>query len=177
MLQFQVIGNLGGDARLNEENGNKFVSFNVAHQERWIDANGNQHESVTWVSCIINGDGGKLLPFLVKGRQVYVYGRGSVRQYHSPKLHQLVAGAQIQVDKIELIGGQPEEIPRTLYDMEGIAHSVNKAYWIQPQEAKELGAKKDNPVQLLSKDGRYFSLDSQGWVRVVVENSEAEQQQ
>lgn len=177
MLQFQVIGNLGGDARLNEENGNKFVSFNVAHQERWTDANGNQRESVTWVSCIINGDGGKLLPFLVKGRQVYVYGRGSVRQYHSPKLHQLVAGAQIQVDKIELIGGQPEEVPRILFDMAGISHNVNKAYWVNPEEAKELGAKQGTPVSLVSRDGRNFTLDYQGWVQHVVKNSSTEQQQ
>ena len=65
MLQVQVIGNLGADAEVKEFNGSKGVCFNVAHTERWTDEQGTKHENTTWVSCILNGDGGKLLPYLV----------------------------------------------------------------------------------------------------------------
>ena len=58
MLQFQVIGNLGSDAEVKELNGNKAVCFNVAHTERWSQEDGTKRESTTWISCILNGDGG-----------------------------------------------------------------------------------------------------------------------
>lgn len=177
MLQFTAIGNLGGDAKLHEENGNKFVSFNVAHNDRWSDANGNQRETITWVSCILNGDGGKVAQYLTKGRQVFVQGRGSVRTYHSPKLHQLVAGVTINVDRLELIGGQSDDVPRMLADTTGATHNVYKAYYLSQEEVKAYKMKKGEAVELLSKDGRRFQCDSAGWVTPVQVPQQEEAQQ
>lgn len=180
MLKFAVIGNLGSDARIEESNGHKFVSFNVAHNDRYQGADGAVHESITWVSCALNGDGGKLLPFLVKGRQVYVEGKGSTRVYSSPTLRRMVAGLNIAVDRIELIGGQVDAVPRSLVDGDGALHSVNKAYYLAQNEAKSLGAKKDAPVTLNATDGRMFSVDYQGWISPVsstpAENTQQEAQ-
>ena len=47
---------------------------------------GTKRESTTWVSCILNGDGGKLLPYLKRGAQVFVEGVGSARCFSSPML-------------------------------------------------------------------------------------------
>lgn len=180
MLKFAVIGNLGSDARIEESNGRKFVSFNVAHNDRFQDSNGAVHESITWVSCALNGDGGKLLPFLVKGRQVYVEGKGSTRVYSSPTLRRMVAGLNIAVDRIELIGGQVDAVPRSLVDGDGAMHSVNKAYYLAQDDAKSLGAKKDAPVTLNATDGRLFSVDYHGWISPVssttAENTQQETQ-
>lgn len=180
MLKIAVIGNLGSDARIEESNGHKFVSFNVAHNDRFQDANGAVHESITWVSCALNGDGGKLLPFLVKGRQVYVEGKGSTRVYSSPTLRRMVAGLNIAVDRIELIGGQVDAVPRSLVDGDGALHTVNKAYYLAQEDAKSLGAKKDAPVTLNATDGRMFSVDYNGWISPVsstpAENTQQEAQ-
>lgn len=177
MLKFALIGNLGSDARIEENNGHKFVSFNVAHNDRYQGANGAVHESITWVSCALNGDGGKLLPFLVKGRQVYVEGKGSTRVYSSPTLRRMVAGLNISVDRIELIGGQVDAVPRSLVDGDGALHSVNKAFFIDLEEAKNLGAKKNAPITLNATDGRMFSVDYLGWITPVSPEPTGEAQQ
>lgn len=111
MLQLQVIGNLGADAEIKDFNGRKCVAFNVAHTERYKDAQGNQVESTTWVSCLWNGDGGKLLQYLKRGTQVFAEGSMSLRVYDSAKAHAKIAGANLSVRHIELVGGKKEDSP------------------------------------------------------------------
>ena len=176
MLTFQAIGNLGADAKVIEQDGRKFVSFNVAHNDSYTDAAGQQHDSLQWVSCILNGDGGKLLPYLTKGRQVFVQGRGSTRLYSSPKLHQMMAGVNISVDRIELVGGQPEDIPSQLADSTGVLHKVYKAYYVTPEEAKHICGKGKNQAELFAKDGRNFLLSADGWVQAAPTESSQQQQ-
>lgn len=164
MLQFSVIGNLGADAHVEESNGRKFVSFNVGHNESWLDAAGNSHERTQWISCALNGDGGGLLQYLVKGRSVFVQGRGSARVYSSPKERKMVAGLNLSVDRIELIGGQPDAVPRQLVDGEGQLFSVYKAFYLLKEDIKALGVSKDNNAELMTPDGRVFTVDKNGWV-------------
>lgn len=109
MLELQIIGNLGADAQVKDFNGRKAIAFNVAHTERYTDAQNVQHETTTWVSCLWNSEGGRLLPYLKKGSQVFVSGRASVRIYDSAQAHGKVAGLNCQVKHIELVGGKKEE--------------------------------------------------------------------
>lgn len=109
MLDLQVIGNLGADATIKDFNGRKAVVFNVAHTDKWKDEQGTAHETTTWVSCIWNGDGGKVLPYLKKGQMVFVSGTPSLRIYDSPKEHCKVAGLNLRVNRIELVGGKKED--------------------------------------------------------------------
>jgi len=51
MIKLQVIGNLGKDAQVNNVNGKTVINFNVAHTERYKDAQGNQKDRTTWVDC------------------------------------------------------------------------------------------------------------------------------
>ena len=175
MLQFTCIGNLGSDARMVSENGRQFVSFNLAHTDKWTDEAGNEHKATQWVSCALNGDGGQLLQYLKKGKTVYVSGRGSCRVYSSPKERRMVAGLNISVDRIELLGGTSDDVPRHVYTSDGAQVETRKFYYAGADVAKNLGANKDKPVQLLSMSGQPFALDYQGYVWPVQEESQAQQ--
>lgn len=100
MLQFTILGNLGADAEKKEYNGRPFVSFRVAHSEKRQDGT----QATTWVSCVMNGDGGNVLQYLKRGQKVFVQGRGRVKTFSSPKTHQIEAGLDLSVDRVELCG-------------------------------------------------------------------------
>lgn len=164
MLQASIIGNLGADAREENYNGNKFLSFSVAHKDTYTDQQGQQHETTTWVSCTLNGDGGRLRQYLVKGKCVFVQGRLSTRVYSSPRDRRMVAGINIAADRIELIGGRVDEVPARLISSDGEVVEIKKAFFIDPKKAKELGATKDKPIVLRGSDGSEFSCTLQGLV-------------
>lgn len=109
MLNLQVIGNLGSDAVVKENNGKKFVTFNVAHTDKYTDEQGIKHEKTTWVSCLWNGDGGRVLPYLTKGACVFVQGPAELRVFDSAKDHCKKAGVSIRIQHLELVGGKKEE--------------------------------------------------------------------
>lgn len=106
MLKLEVIGNLGANAELKEVNGEKFVSFRVAHSTRLTDkATGEVKESTTWVSCTLNGDGGRLFPYLAKGQKVYLRGIPTLKLFTSSKDGKQHAGLNLRVSELELCGG------------------------------------------------------------------------
>lgn len=169
MLNFSVIGNLGRDAEVKNLNGNQFVSFNVASTESWTDKNGVRQERTTWVSCILNGDGGALLPYLKKGKRVYVSGEGSVKLYSSAVQRSMMAGANLTVRTIELLGGGEDDVPRHLYTTDGAQVDVYKAYFVT---AKEIFGK-----ELLSRSGTRYQVDANGYVLPINNNPAANGQQ
>lgn len=119
MLKLVIIGNLGADAELRNANGAQFLSFRVAHSDRWTDrSSGEVHDNTTWVSCTLNGDGGNLRPYLKQGTKVYVYGDVSTRIYVSPKDGKQYAGIDCRVRQLELCGGS-QGISQ--YTAEGVA--------------------------------------------------------
>lgn len=164
MLNFQLIGNLGSDAEVKEFNGNKAVCFNVAHTERWTQEDGTKRESTTWISCILNGDGGKLLPYLKRGAQVFVEGSGSTRCYSSPKEKRWVAGLNITVRHIELIGGKMDEVPRELYTRDGLAYTTYKAYYVLSDARDASGATASQDGQLIDRDGNEYTVNKDGFL-------------
>lgn len=109
MFQASVIGFLGADAVLNNNNGKQFVSFRVSHNERIINGDGIEQENTTWVSCTLNGNGGKLLQSLRKGTRVYVCGDARLRCYPSEKMRGYVAGINIFVRTLELCSAKPKD--------------------------------------------------------------------
>lgn len=110
MIRIEMIGNLGADAELKDNNGRKFVSFRVAHTDKWKNSQtGQDNVSTVWASCAINGDAHNLLPYLKKGVKVFVRGSVQLNMYSSPKTHQIECGLNIAVWEIELCGGQKTE--------------------------------------------------------------------
>ena len=110
MIKMEIIGNLGADAQLQVNNGNKFVSFRIANTDTWTDKRtGEIIKTTQWISCSLNGDGGNLLPYLRKGTKLFVRGNAQIVIYSSPKSHQMEAGVNLFVREIELCGGSKEE--------------------------------------------------------------------
>lgn len=162
MLQFTAIGNIGGDAEFHNENGNSYVSFKVAHNERYTRADGSQVDKTLWVSCILNGDATNLRQYLVKGQLVYVSGDGDVRTYHSQTQHQMVAGVNIRVRQIQLLGSRPDGMPSYVIDEEGKTYNVQKFYNIGKTKLTEVH---DNR-------GNRFNVDKNGWLSSMTEQEQ-----
>ena len=156
MLKGILVGNLGADAEVKSSNGKSFVSFKVADSRTWEDAQGVKHEETTWVSCAMNGDGGKVLPYLKKGVKVMCVGRESFDVYSSPKDRRMKAGVNMFVESVELVGGQSDDVPRHLYTSDGVMLDVFKAY---PDIQK-----KEKFTQLQSERGDLFSVDPNGFL-------------
>jgi single-strand DNA-binding protein len=81
MIKLQIIGNLGKDCITNTVNGKNVINFNVAHTEKFKDAQGNQKDKTIWVECAYWTDRTGIAPYLKKGTQVYAEGTPEVRTY------------------------------------------------------------------------------------------------
>lgn len=169
MLQAMMIGYLGAPAEVKNANGKDFVTFRIANTERWTDQAGQSHETTTWVDCVMNGKP-NVTEFLLKGTMVYLIGSCSLRVYSSPKDKCMKAGMTINVSKLELLGGKPEEIPSRLFKADtnervevvkyyGVAEMLNRA------ELQE-------PISLIDSRGNAFVTDEYGWVKKVENQSE-----
>lgn len=170
MLQLIIVGNLGADAVVKEANGKKFVSFNVAHTERWTDDQGVIHDTTQWVGCALSGDGGNLLQYLRKGTSIYAIGRVKTRVYSSEQARGFVAGLDLNVQHIELIGGRPDDVPSRLFDQEGRQIDVSKHYWTSMANYYN--------TLVYDRNGKPFSIDAQGWVsQVKTEEAQATNEQ
>lgn len=167
MLQSTVVGHLGADAEVKEANGRKFVTFRVAHTDRYKDAQGVSHEATQWVSCVLAGDGGGLLPYLVRGAQVLVIGRASTRVYSSPSLRQMVASLDVNVDRVELLGSRSELVPGKLYTTDGVEVDVLRLYSVDITTMERLRPTKAHPVELVSRKGQRFTLDCSGFINPI----------
>lgn len=154
MLKLTIIGNLGADAEVHNENGQKFVSLSIAHSERRKQNDGTEKEITEWISATLNGDGGNLLPYLKKGTKVFAYGDCATRLFHSEKDRMMKAGLRLFIRNIELIGAQPDAVPRDLYSVDGIAHRVNKYYYAETAKGE----------CLVDRAGNHYLVNADGWV-------------
>lgn len=167
MLQSIVIGNLGADVEFHSEQGSEFITFKVAHTDRYPDAQGNQIEETVWISCVMNGRAEKLRPYLVKGQKVCVIGDTSVRTYHSKKMQRLVAGVNLFVRSIELVGGRGDDVPRYLFTEDGVQHNVTKFYYCDTAKGKSL----------YDRSGVAYQVDKKGWITPVTPTQDSNQEQ
>ena len=159
MLQTTVIGNVGADAQVNNKDGQEFVTFRVAHNDSWTDQAGQQHSNTIWVDCIMNGHP-KVADFIKAGTQVVCIGRTSLRVYSSEKDRCMKAGIQIKVDSVQLLGGASDDVPRRLYDANGVQHDVKKWYLTDVKD-----------TELLNVRGDHFKVDANGWVSPMKPNN------
>lgn len=155
MLKLQVIGNLGADARVQNSNGNEFVSFRVAHSESYT-ANNQKTTRTTWVDVTLNGNGGNLLQYLKKGAKVFVDGYPSFRMYDSAQNHCKMIGIQISARTVELCGGSNDKVPAELTTTEGEVINVIKCFYT-PDEKTHGGT-------LIDKELRAYDVDENGFI-------------
>ena len=106
MIKLQVIGNLGKDAVVNNVNGKSVINFNVAHTEKYKDAQGVPKDRTTWVDCSYWTDRTAVAPYLKKGTQVYVEGTPDVRSYTTADGRQ-GASLTLRIVSVQLLGAKP----------------------------------------------------------------------
>jgi len=103
----QAIGNLGKDCVTNAVNGKNVINFNVAHTEKFKDAQGNQRDKTIWVECAYWTDRTGIAPYLRKGTQVYVEGTPDIRTYTKNDGTTGVS-LTLRVLSVQLLGARPE---------------------------------------------------------------------
>lgn len=155
MLQIQLIGNIGANAEVKVSDGREFVTFRVAHKESYVDGTGNRVVKTMWVDCTMSCADGRpaVLPYLTTGTQVYVVGSVSTRVYSSEKDRCMKAGITIHVQRVELLGGAADVVPKRLYTTDGEMIPVTKYYNVQAPAG-----------QLIDSRGRRYLVDKKGWV-------------
>lgn len=162
-MNYQIIcGNLGADAEYKCESGHEFVKFNVADSRRWTDAEGKEHDETTWVSCILNGKAENLMPYLKKGQKVLCMGTSSTRVYSSEKFRRMVAGINLRVDRIELVGGSSDEVPKKLATQDGYLFSTMRVYFIDNEARRALQPEKGNGFYAYDERGRSYYVYNNG---------------
>src|ERR1700748_3734279 len=108
MIKLQVIGNLGKDCVTNTVNGKSVINFNVAHTEKFRDAQGNQKDKTIWVECAYWTDRTAVAQYLKKGTQVYADGTPEVRTY--PKNDGTTGvSLTLRVFSVQLLGSPKNE--------------------------------------------------------------------
>ena len=107
MIKLQVIGNLGKDALVNNVNGKTVINFNVAHTERYKDAQGNQKDRTTWVDCSYWTEKTAVAPYLKKGSKLFVEGQPNVRSYTNQN-NQAGASLTLRVSTIDIVTSTKE---------------------------------------------------------------------
>ncbi|WP_276481826.1 single-stranded DNA-binding protein [Paraflavitalea pollutisoli] len=107
MIKLQAIGNLGKDCVTNTVNGKNVINFNVAHTEKFRDAQGNQKDKTIWVECAYWTDRTGIAPYLKKGTQVYVEGTPDIRTY-SKNDGTTGVSLTLRVQNIQLLGSRGE---------------------------------------------------------------------
>src|SRR6266852_431356 len=105
MIKMQVIGNLGKDCVTTLVNGKSVINFNVAHTEKFRDAQGNQKDKTIWVDCAYWTDKTAIAPYLKKGTQVYAEGTPDLRTYQKSDGTQGVS-LPLRVLSIQLLGSR-----------------------------------------------------------------------
>lgn len=106
MNQASFIGNLVSDAvqRTSRDGTGQFVTFTVAVNGRQPDG----QQTAQFVDCVKTGDNARLVPYLLKGKRVFVTGRISARAYADrqglPK-----AGLDLYVRDLELCGSNDQQ--------------------------------------------------------------------
>ena len=104
MIKLQIVGNLGGDCIQKEINGKTVINFNVAHTEKYKDAQGNLKERTTWVNCAYWTDRTAVAQYLKKGKQIYAEGSPEADGYLN-KENQPAATLRMRVQNLQLLGG------------------------------------------------------------------------
>ena len=105
MIKLQIIGHLGGDCTTNEVNGKTVINFNVAHSEKYKDAQGNLVDKTTWVRCAYWTDRSAISQYLKKGQLVYAEGSPEAEGYMN-KENQAAATLKMSVFRIQLLGSK-----------------------------------------------------------------------
>ncbi len=104
-----VIGNLGANPEIRAlPSGQNVANFSLATTERFTDRNGEKRERTDWHRIVAFGRLADTCErFLSKGRQVYVEGRLTTRQYEAKDGSGKRYRTEIVARQLRLLGNRP----------------------------------------------------------------------
>lgn len=122
MIKLQIIGNLGADCIQKEVNGKTVINFNVAHTEKFKDAQGNVKDKTIWVNCAYWTDKTAVAQYLTKGKTVYAEGTPEADAYTN-KEGQVSATLRMRVQNVQLLGGNSDSQNNSNYNQGNVSHA------------------------------------------------------
>ena len=108
MIKMTAIGHLGSQATLNNVNGKQVINMNLAHSEKYKDAQGNIVNKSVWINVSWWQESSKILQYLQKGSQIFVEGLPSVDTYKN-KEGQIMPQLKLRATMVQLLGGNKQE--------------------------------------------------------------------
>jgi len=106
-----AIGHLGSQATLNNVNGKQVINMNLAHSEKYKDAQGNIVNKSVWINVSWWSESSKILQYLQKGAQIFVEGIPSVDVYKN-KEGQTIPQLKLRATMVQLLGGNKQDNPQ-----------------------------------------------------------------
>src|SRR5579884_2290782 len=116
-----LIGNLGRDPEVRYlPSGNPVANFSIATSESYTDRNGTKQDRTDWHNIVVYGKQAELCgQYLKKGRQVYIEGRITNRQYEAKDGSGKRYRSEIVAQRVQFLGGrgagdmmeEPRELP------------------------------------------------------------------
>ena len=120
-----LVGNLGRDPEVRYlPSGQPVANFTLATNEVYTDRNGVRQERPEWHNVVVFGKQAELCSkYLKKGRQVYLEGRITTRQYEAKDGSGKRSRTEIVAQRVQFLGGRPgagapEEPPDLSADVE-----------------------------------------------------------
>lgn len=106
-----LIGNLGRDPELRYlPSGQAVASFGLATSDTYNDRAGQRQERTDWHNIVVFGKQAELCAqYLKKGRQVYVEGRISTREYEAKDGSGKRYRTEVVAQRIQFLGGRRGE--------------------------------------------------------------------
>lgn len=103
-----LIGNLGRDPEVRYlPSGQTLASFSLATSDSYTDRAGSRQERTDWHNVVVFGKQAELCAqYLKKGRQVYVEGRISTRQYEAKDGTGKRYRTEIVAQRVQFLGGR-----------------------------------------------------------------------
>ena len=149
MIKLQIIGNLGADCIQKEVNGKTVINFNVAHTEKFKDAQGNLKERTTWVNCAYWTDRTAVAQYLLRGKQIFAEGTPEVESYTN-KEGQPAVTLRMRVQNLQLLGGNTDGNQQSQGNVSNMGNVSNAGHEPRPamktpQPAADMPADDDLP--------------------------------
>jgi single-strand DNA-binding protein len=145
MIKLQLIGNLGKDCVVNNVNGRSVINFNVAHTERYKDAQGVQKDRTIWVDCAYWTDRVAIAPYLKKGQTVYVEGQPDVRAYTTNDGRN-GATLMLRIQNVQLVGGRTNQQENGAPQTNTPANAATNDYNMPPASNTIASSELNNPA-------------------------------
>ncbi len=104
-----LVGNLGRDPEVRATpSGQSVCNFSLATTERFTDRAGQQRDQTEWHNVVVWGKQADLCgQYLKKGRQVYVEGRLTTRQYEAKDGTGKRYRTEVVAQRVQFLGGRP----------------------------------------------------------------------